>query len=209
MVSHIEGHVLLKDEPLPNEPGRIRHVEPEQHLRTEKGRAEVLFALGTYLRLGANAEIEMVSAGLTSASLRLHRGSMIVDAKRIFDENSLVVFVRDTEIKILKKGFYRFDTPADEKASLQVINGKVAVLSGGIEHEVKKKRSVRFGGPDDAVSVASFERRHEDELAAWSAKRATVVAHTVSADNQKCGDPTTMIMLDNLPNRARAGLNSP
>ena len=60
----------------------------------------------------------MVSAGLTSASLRLHRGSMIVDAKRIFDENSLVVFVRDTEIKILKKGFYRFDTPADEKASL-------------------------------------------------------------------------------------------
>ena len=48
---------LLKDEPLPNEPGRIRHVEPEQHLRTEKGRAEVLFALGTYLRLGANAEI--------------------------------------------------------------------------------------------------------------------------------------------------------
>ena len=151
----------------------------------------------------------MVSAGLTSASLWLHRGSMIVDAKRIFDEHSLVVFVRDVEIKILKRGLYRFDTPAGAAASLHVMTGKVAVISGGIEHEAKKKRSVRFGGPDDAVSVASFERRHEDELAAWSAKRATVVAHTVAVDNKKGSDPTTLIMLDNLPNRSRAGLNSP
>lgn len=209
MVNYIEGHVLLKDEPVPSQPGHILHVEPGQYLRTEKGRAEVLFALGTYLRLGANAKIEMVSAGLTSASVRLHRGSMIVDAARIFDENSLVVLVRDAEIKILKKGLYRFDTPASEGASLHVMKGKAAVISGGVEHEVKKKRSIHFAGPDVAVSIASFDHRQEDELAAWSTKRATVVAHTVAADNKNNSGPTNLELIDLLPNRSRAGLNSP
>ena len=209
MINHVEGQVLLKHAPVLNQTRRILCVGPGQDLRTEKGCAEVLFALAAYLRLGPNSEIEMVSAGLMSASIRLYRGSMIVDVRRIFDENSLAVFVRDLKMNIVKKGLYLFDNPVDGTASFRVSSGKAVVISSGAQREVKKKWSVHFSGPSDALVVERFVPSQEDELAVWSAKRAAVVADSLAAENKKkTSDSTTRIMLDNLPDRGRAGIKS-
>jgi hypothetical protein len=209
MINYIEGRVLLKDEPVFDHPGRFLHIEARQHLRTEKGRAEILFAVGTFLRIAENSEIEIVTAGLTSARVKLHRGSMIVDSQMVFDEDSLTVSIGEAEAQILKKGLYRFDVNKGGEGSLEIMNGEVLLVSGGAEHQIKKKRSAVFGGPGAGVSITPFKRWSEDELTEWSAKRADVVAQTIAPGLKRKGRDDRRIFSEQLPNRRRAGLPNP
>ncbi len=204
MINHVEGRVLLQGEPLLEIQRTFLHMEAGQRLRTEDGRVEVLFAVGSYLRLAPHSEIEMVSAGLTTASVRLHQGSMIVDAHIVYDEDSLTVLVGEAAVHLLKKGLYRLDALGAEDSSLTVVQGDALLVSGGAESKVKKKRSIRFGNPDGAVSESSFKHWQEDELTAWHAKRASVIAQTTVKKHKRQGKHDRAILLD-LPDRSRVG----
>ena len=204
MINHIEGRVLLQDERLIEVRPSFLHLEAGQRLRTEDGRAEVLFAVGSYLRLGPRSEVEMVSAGLTSASVRLHRGSMIVDAHIVYDEDSLTILLGEAEVRLLKKGLYRLDAPGAEDSSLTVVQGDALLVSNAAESEVKKKRSIRFGKPDGAVVESRFKHWQEDQLTAWHAKRASVIAQTTAkVDKRQVQDDSEILLL--LPDRRRSG----
>ncbi|MDE0435787.1 MAG: hypothetical protein OXH92_17435 [Bryobacterales bacterium] len=205
MINHIEGRVLVQDERLIEVRPSFLHLEAGQRLRTEDGRAEVLFAVGSYLRLGPHSEVEMVSAGLTSASVRLHRGSMIVDAHLVYDEDSLAILLGEAEVRLLKKGLYRLDAAVEEGSSLTVLQGNALLVSGAAESEVKKKRSIHFGNPDGAVFESRFKHWQEDELTAWHAKRASVIAQTTAKNNKRQDKDDSQILLD-LPDRRRAGV---
>ena len=199
MINLIEGRVLLQDEPLHEIQRTFLHMEAGQRLRTEDGRAEVLFALGSYLRTAPHSEIEIVSAGLTSASVRLHQGSMIVDAHLVYDEDSLTVLVGEAEVRLLKKGLYRLDALGAEGSSLTVAQGNALLVSGGAESTIKKKRSIRFGNPDGAVFESRFKHWQEDELTAWHAKRESVMAQTTAKNNKRQVQDDSQILLS-LPN---------
>ena len=209
MINHIEGRVLLQDEPLLEIQRTFLHMEAGQRLRTEGGRAEVLFAVGTYLRLGPHSEVEMVSAGLTSASVRLHQGSMIVDAHIVYDEDSLTLLVGAAEVHLLKKGLYRLDALGVEGSSLTVVKGNALLASGGAESNVKKKRSIRFGNPDGVVVESRFKHWQEDELTAWQAKRASVIAQTTAKIDKRQDQEDSGPLVDLLPDRGRAGIGLP
>ena len=204
MINHIEGRVLLQGEPRLKIQRSFLHMEAGQRLRTEDGRAEVLFAVGSYLRTGPHSEIEMVSAGLTSASVRLHQGSMIVDAHTVHDEDSLTVLVGEAEVHLLKKGLYRLDALGAEGSSLTVVQGNALLVSGAAESKVKKKRSIRFGNPDGVVFESSFKHWQEDELTAWHAKRASVIAQTTAKHNKRQDQDNRRVILE-VPDRARGG----
>ena len=205
MINHIEGRVLLQDERLIEVRPSFLHLEAGQRLRTEDGRAEVLFAVGSYLRLGPHSEVEMVSAGLTSASVKLHRGSMIVDAHLVYDEDSLTILLGEAEVRLLKEGLYRLDALDAEDSSLTVVQGDALLVSGAAESEVKKKRSIRFGNPDGAVFESRFKHWQEDALTAWHEKRASVIAQTTAKNNKRQDQDDSRILLD-LPDRGRAGV---
>ena len=209
MINHIEGRVLLQGEPLLEIQRTFLHMEAGQRLRTEDGRAEVLFAVGTYLRLGPHSEVEMVSAGLTSASVRLHQGSMIVDAHIVYDEDSLTLLVGAAEVHLLKKGLYRLDALGVEGSSLTVVQGDALVVSGGAESTIKKKRSIRFGNPNGVVFESRFKHWQEDELTAWHAKRASVIAQTTAKNDKRQVQEERRVLVDLLPDRGRAGLDLP
>ena len=53
MINHIEGRVLLQDERLIEVRPSFLHLEAGHRLRTEDGRAEVLFAVGSYLHFAS------------------------------------------------------------------------------------------------------------------------------------------------------------
>ena len=209
MINHIEGRVLLQGEPLLEVQRSFLHMEAGQRLRTEDGRAEVLFAVGSYLRTAPHSEIEMVSAGLTSASVRLHQGSMIVDAHIAYDEDSLTVLVGGAEVHLLKKGLYRFDALGAEGSSLTVVQGNALLVSGGAESTIKKKRSIRFGNPDGVVFESRFKHWQEDELTAWHEKRASVIAQTTAKNDKRQDQDDSGVLVDLLPDRGRAGLGLP
>ena len=207
MINHIEGRVLLQEERLIEVRPSFLHMEAGQRLRTEDGRAEVLFAVGSYLRLGPRSEVEMVSAGLTSASVRLHRGSMIVDAQIVYDEDSLTLLAGEAKVRLLKKGLYRLDALDAEDSSLTVVQGDALLVSGAAESEVKKKRSIRFGKPDGAVFESRFKHWPEDELTAWHEKRASVIAQTTAKVNKRQHQDDSQILLS-LPDRRRTGIGN-
>ena len=204
MINQIEGRVLLQDEPLLEIQRTFLHMEAGQRLRTEDGRAEVLFAVGSYLQTAPHSEIEMVSAGLTSASVRLHQGSMIVDAHIVYDEDSLTVLVGKAEVHLLKKGLYRLDALGAEGSSLTVVQGNALLVSGAAESKVKKKRSIRFGNPDGVVFESGFKHWQEDELTAWHAKRASVIAQTTAKNNKRQDQDNRRVILE-VPDRTRGG----
>ena len=195
MINHIEGRVLLQDESLIEVRPSFLHLEAGQRLRTEDGRAEVLFAVGSYLRLGPQSEVEMVSAGLTSASVRLHRGSMIVDAYIVYDEDSLTILLGEAEVRLLKKGLYRLDALDAEDSSLTVVQGNALLVSEGAESTIKKKRSIGFGKPDGAVFESRFKHWLEDELSAWHEKRASVIAQTMTKNDKRQVQDDSQILL--------------
>ena len=201
MISHIEGRVLLQGEPLLEIQRTYLHMEAGQRLRTEDGRAEVLFAVGSYFRIAPHSEIEMVSAGLTSASVRLHRGSMIVDAHSVYDEDSLTLLAGEAKVRLLKKGLYRLDAAEVEGSSLTVVQGSALLISEGSESTIKKKRSIRFGNPDGAVFESRFKHWQEDELSAWQAKRASVIAQTTAKVDTRQDQHDEALLA--LPDRSR------
>ena len=201
LIHHIEGRVLLQGEPLLEIQRTFLHLEAGQRLRTEDGQVEVLFAVGSYLRLGPQSEVEMVSAGLTSASVRLHRGSMIVDAHSVYDEDSLTLLAGEAKVHLLKKGLYRLDAAEVEGSSLTVVQGNALLVSEGSESTIKKKRSIRFGKPDGAVFESRFKHWQEDELTAWHAKRASVIAQTTAKVDTRQDQHDEALLA--LPDRSR------
>ena len=98
---------------------------------------------------------------------------------------------------------YRLDALGEEGSSLTVVQGDALLVSGAAESEVKKKRSIRFGKPDGAVFESRFKHWQEDELTAWHAKRASVIAQT-TAKNDKRQDQDDSQVLLSLPDPGRA-----
>ena len=204
IINHIEGRVLLQGKPLLEIQRTFLHMEAGQRLQAEDGRAEVLFAVGAYLRLAPHSQVEMVSASFTSASVRLHQGSMIVDASTLYDEGSLTVLVGEAEVHLLKKGLYRLDALGVEGSSLTVVKGNALLVAAGAESKVKKKRSIRFGNPDGVVFESRFKHWQEDELTAWHAKRASVIAQTTAKNDKRQVQDGSRVVLE-VPDRTRGG----
>ncbi len=123
--------------------------------------------------------------------------------------DSLTVSVGSAKVRILKKGLYRFDAAEGVGFSVKTMNGDARFVLDGVQHSIRKKQSVVFGHDEAELSIRAFKHWDEDELAAWSAKRAVVVARTMPKAGKPKGPNSTMILMEGLPDRRRAGLPNP
>jgi len=208
-VFHVEGAVFLKDVPVTIDPARPAEVRNEQRLRTADGNAEMLFALGSFIRLGAGSELEMVDAGLTSATVRLHRGAMIVEAFRTWGGDSLKVLAGDYEIAVTDPGEMRIEMSEGGHAAVEVLSGGLTASAPGQDYKVKKKQSAALG--PDGVQTAKIKALTADALTSWHEQRAkTVLAQTPKSQRRKgpsaYADGETPIGLGELPDRSRSGI---
>ena len=208
-VFFVEGDVFLKDAPVTINPALLPEVRDGQRLRTEQGNAEMLFALGSFIRLGADSEVEMVDAGLSSATVRLHRGAVIVEAFRTWGGDSLQVLVGDSKVCISEPGEMRI---AADPHSVEVLSGAVVVTSAGEEYKVKKKQSATLG--PNGVQTAKIKGFAEDALTSWHEQRVkTVLAETPKSERRKSGpaadrDGERPFGLGELPDRSQAGIGN-
>ena len=179
---HSEGEVFLADKPVKHDPARKLHVEMNEHLRTGKGRAEMMFALGTMIRLDENSELEMVDGGMTSATVRLVSGSAIVDAAHVFDPDSLSLLSDETKIEFPQYGYYRIDARPDQPVTLKVFEGKAVVSLADKKKDVKKKRAITITGNPGDWAVAKFRHKKKDDdgLDQWSKDRAKAIEERAS-----------------------------
>ena len=164
-IHHTEGEVWLGDRAIQPKPEDFEHVIEGRRLRTGKGRAEILLVPGSFVRVGEQSEIEMVSSGLTSAEVRLHAGSVIVDLQTIFEDDSVAFLIDDREVRFRKPGVYRLER--GDTASLRVFEGRARVESQNASFNVKSGQQcdVLAGAPEKAGDVEA------DALDHWHVER--------------------------------------
>ena len=179
---HAEGEVFVADKPVKHDPARKLHVEMNEHLRTGKGRAEMMFALGTMIRLDENSELEMVDGGMTSATVRMISGSAIIDAAYVWDPDSLSILSDETKIEFPVNGYYRLDARSDQPITLKVFEGKAVVSLADQKKDVKKKRAITIAGNPADWAVAKFKHKKKDDdgLDQWSKDRAKAIEERAS-----------------------------
>jgi len=169
-IHYVEGEVFLDNRRVEPKPTEFLHVLDGQRFRTGEGRAEILLTPGAFLRLGSNSEIEMISAGLARARLRVTEGSAIVQLLSVFEKDAIAILAGDGEVSFPKPGLYRVDAE-NPNALLRVSRGKAVVLSGDQKRELKGKQTLALSGID-AAAVEKFDPKQKDPLDEWNQTRA-------------------------------------
>jgi hypothetical protein len=171
-VNYIEGQVAVNGADLIRRANGPATLQAGQLLTTRDGKAEILLSPGVFLRVGRNSEIRMVSPQLVDPQFELIRGEAMVEVDQKLRDARVGVMLHGANGSILKEGLYRFDA---DKGLMEVLDGKLSVMENGRSKEIGRgKELVLNGGP--ALQVASFDRKAEDELYAWSRIRSSYMA---------------------------------
>lgn len=170
-IHRVEGEALLDGKPISPTPADFLHVQQGQRLAVGAGLVEILIVPGSFLRLGPGAEIEMVRPGLTSAMIRLIRGSAVVDLETIFEPDSIAIQMGAATISFPKTGLYRFDAPD----GLLVFSGRARVSTSEGEYVVKSRRRAMVSSA--LAEMEKFDgKASDDQLATWQAERHELLA---------------------------------
>ncbi|HEX7297072.1 MAG TPA: FecR family protein [Pyrinomonadaceae bacterium] len=143
------------------------------------GRVEILLNPGSYLRVGADSELELANNSLENLELRLLRGVAIVEATGVDGvELNINISTPHTKLAIVRQGLYRLSvTPGDNTTELIVRKGRV--LLGSSQTKVKGGNKVVFSGANVSVAKLTDEekkKKNRDEMDLWSAERAKSLA---------------------------------
>ncbi len=180
LVNLSEGSVFLDDQRVEQKTGKFGQMNNGSELRTEDGRAEVLLTPGTFLRVGANSAIRMLSNKLDNTRVELLRGSAVLDqGSDTLADTSVTIVYALTEVLIKQPGQYRFDA---EPPQVKVTKGGVEVTANNKTIEAGSGTVVPFDGKlvartilKDSVSKDPSQKSGDD-LDSWSASRDNSVA---------------------------------
>jgi FecR protein len=187
LVNFFEGVVFLDGQPLERKPGMFARLREGSTLGTQSGRAEVLLTPDTYLRIGEDSSIRMVSGDIDDTQVELLSGSAILDSSQAPDGEFVNVIFKNTTIRILKPGNYRLDA---ETAQLRVYAGEAEVVrdnDAGKGNPVKIEAS-QLMPLDGAPVVKRFTPGSDGLLDIWSEERGSLISSNM-ASSQSISDP--------------------
>jgi hypothetical protein len=181
LIHFSDGSVFLDDQRVEQKTGKFGQMNNGSELRTQEGRAEVLLTPGTFLRVGANSAIRMVSNNLDDTRVELLSGAAVLDqGSDTLADTSVTVLYNLDQVRILKPGRYRFDS---EPPQVKVESGDAEVTADGKSVEAGAGYVVPFEGKlvarrllkDSQLNDPGFNRPGDD-LDNWSAERGSSVA---------------------------------
>jgi FecR-like protein len=171
-INYVEGHASINGQPI--DQGQIGHLnlDANQTIRTDQNsKAEILLTPGVFLRLGSDAELQMIAPSLTNTKVEILRGEALVAVAPLYKDNNLEVMNNGASTQILKKGIYSFNA---DPPQVSVYDGKAAVVDGDRHVDVKKGRRVTF--TSGKLKAEKFDRKQHDDLYAWSNLRSRYAA---------------------------------
>lgn len=181
LIQFSDGSVFLDDQRVEQKTGKFDQMNNGSELRTQDGRVEVLLTPGTFLRMGANSAIRMISNRLDDTRVELLSGSAIVDqAPDALADTSVTLLYNLDQVHIKKAGRYRFDS---EPPQVKVETGDVEVLADGKSLEAGAGYVVPFEGKltarkllNDSQLNAPDANQAGDDLDNWDQARSNSVA---------------------------------
>jgi FecR protein len=127
VIHFVDGSVFLDDQRVEPKAGKFDQMKNGSELRTQDGRAEVLLTPGTFLRIGANSAIRMISNELDNTRVELLNGSAVLNqGSDTLANTSVTVLYNLDQVHIKKPGRYRFDS---EPPQVKVESGDVDVIA--------------------------------------------------------------------------------
>ena len=181
MINYVEGRPTVSNLEV-SEPREIvaRHQLVEGDvLQTESDqRVEMLLNPGTYLRVAENSRIRVVATGFEDMRFSLEKGTAILESLSLRRKvHQLHILTPAGDLRVLKKGLYRFEVGAAGEVRVTVRSGKlkwmreqtkIAVLKSGKSFDLNRsaKRRLHF----TKVGKEPF-----DEIGLWSRKRAVAL----------------------------------
>jgi hypothetical protein len=169
VIHFADGSVFLDDQRVEQKSGKFDQIRNGSELRTQDGRAEVLLTPGTFLRMGANSAIRMISNQLEDTRVELLNGSAVLDqGSDTLANTSVTVLYNLDQVHIKKPGRYRFDSePPQVKvetgdADVTTADGKSVEAGAGYAVALEGKLTARkvLGDSNDGLDSWSSARDH-------------------------------------------------
>ena len=181
MINYVEGKPTVSNLELSD----ARQVLPRHQLvegdvlQTEADqRVEMLLNPGTYLRVAENSRVRVVATGFEDMRFALERGTAILESLSLRRKvHQLHILTPSGDLRVLKKGLYRFEVGDAGEVRVAVHTGKlrwmrgetkVAALKSGKVFDLNRsaKRRLRY---------AKVEKEPFDDIDRWSRKRAVAL----------------------------------
>jgi hypothetical protein len=182
LINYSEGDVLVNGQPLQRKFGTYTSLKEGSDLVTRSGRAEILLTPNTYMRVGEETGIRMISADLGDTRLELLGGSAVLDSSTAPGKTPVSITVRAAEVRFLLPGKFRLDS---EPPQLRVFEGEAEVVSDGKTVKVSPSQVAPLDG---ATIVRKFTEGSDNLLDLWSDERHSLIASNLT-DAQNLGDP--------------------
>jgi hypothetical protein len=175
LIHFSDGSVFLDDQRVEQKTGKFGQMNNGSELRTQDGRAEVLLTPGTFLRVGANSAIRMLSNKLEDTRVELLSGSAVLNqGQDALADTSVTVLYNLDQVHIKHPGRYRFDS---QPPQVKVESGDAEVTADGKSVDAGAGYVVPFEGKLTARKLLSDAHVNSgDDLENWSAERDTSVA---------------------------------
>ena len=168
LVNYFEGEVTLNGNPLFAGAAQPAFLNNGDELATQNGKAEVLLMPGTFLRIGSNSKIFVVSASLAAPRVELSRGQAMVEVVGLVRGSHIEMVDHGALLLIEKDGLYRL--VADDTAPVVgVLAGSAEVVFLGQQLKLHKGSQTWLVG---SLRSEPLELPDDDELYTWSSVRS-------------------------------------
>jgi hypothetical protein len=182
LINFSEGLVFVDGQPLAKKFGTFDRLKNGSSLVTEAGRAEIQLTPGTFLRVGENSSIRMVSDNLADTQVEVLAGSSMLDSEGAAAGSFVKLIFRDSTIQITKPGRYRVDA---EPPQLRVYQGEAEVTRNGSPMKIESSQLLPLDG---APVVKKFTDGADGLLDVWSDERHSMIASNL-VSSQGITDP--------------------
>jgi len=181
MINYVEGKPSVSNLEL----SEARLVTPRDQLvegdvlQTEADqRVEMLLNPGTYLRVAENSRVRVLATGFDDMRFSLEKGTAILESLSLRRKvHRLHILTPSGDLRVLKKGLYRFEVGSAGEVRVTVHSGKlrwlqdqakVAALKSGKAFDLNRsaKRRLHF---------TKVGKEPVDEIDRWSRKRAVAL----------------------------------
>ncbi len=168
LVNYFEGDAFLNGTALMAGAKTPSFVDANDTFTTKKGKAEILLMPGSFLRIGNNVGIRMVSASLVTPRFELVQGEAMVEVVGLLHGSQIEVVDQSALVVIEKDGLYRF-TGGGAGPTAAVIEGSAQVTVGERTIKLGKGRQIALVGE---LKSEKFNMAQDDYLYAWSSVRS-------------------------------------